>query len=66
MGNRIMLADRIEQRIREWPDWSRGERRIMDAIVEEIMEHVRDGTGNTFIRNWCDRYLSDLSAPLPS
>ncbi len=54
------IADRIEQRVREWGQWSRAERRNMGAIIEEVVTHCRQGTGNTFIREWCTRNLSDM------
>lgn len=54
------LPERIEKIIREWPQWSPAERRKMNLIVEEILDHCRNGGGNGFIRSWCERNLSHL------
>lgn len=54
------LADRIEKAVREWPGWSRAECRRMDDIVEEILSHCRNGNGNRFVREWCERYLGNV------
>lgn len=51
------LEDRIREVIQEWPQWSRHELTMMDEIEDEIMRHARDGTGNGFIRSWCNRVL---------
>jgi hypothetical protein len=56
------LTDRIEQTLRQWPQWSPAERATMDAIGEEILAHVRDGGGNRFLAQWCDRNLRDVVA----
>jgi hypothetical protein len=56
------LPERIEKIIREWKGWSRAERAKMDDIVEEIIDHCRNGTGNGFVKTWCDRNLSGLFA----
>ena len=52
------LPERIEKIVREWPQWSRAERAKMPELVEEIMDHCRNGTGNGFIRSWCQRVLA--------
>ncbi len=57
------IVDRIEKRIREWDQWSPAERRRMDDVVKDIMDHVRNGTGNGFIRWWCERFLKDVEIP---
>ncbi len=54
------LSDRIEQAVRNYPQWSNAERRRIDSIVDEVLEHVRNGSGNTFIREWCNRNLPFL------
>jgi hypothetical protein len=54
------LHERIEAIIRAWPQWSRAERAKMPQIVAEIMEHVKNGTGNGFIAEWCARNLAGL------
>jgi hypothetical protein len=51
------LPERIETVIREWPQWSPAERAKMPQLIEEIMDHVRNGTGNGFVRSWCNRVL---------
>ena len=55
---RLTWPERAERIIREWPQWSRVERSRMDDLVEEILDHCRNGTGNTFIREWCRRVLA--------
>lgn len=57
MGANKGLDDRIESIVRNWPQWSRAEQRRMDQIVDEVMNHVRNGTGDSFIRGWVDRNL---------
>lgn len=52
------LPERIEKIIREWPAWSRAERAKMPELVEEILDHCRNGTGNGFIRRWCENALT--------
>ncbi len=52
------LPEKIEAIIRAWPQWSRAERAKMDEVVEEILDHVKNGTGNGFIRSWCNRVLA--------
>lgn len=47
----------IERMVRAWPQWSRAERRRMDEIVEEVIDHCANGTGNAFVRSWCERVL---------
>jgi hypothetical protein len=51
------LPERIEKVVRDWPQWSRAERAKMPQLVEEILDHVRNGTGNRFVREWCNRVL---------
>ncbi len=51
-------AERVEAIILAWPQWSPAERRRMEEIVEEIMDHVRHGGGNAFVREWCKRNLN--------
>ena len=57
----MKIDERITAVIRAWPEWSRTERRRMDEIVEEILEHCRSGNGNAFVREWCERYLEDAT-----
>ena len=54
---RETLPERIERIGRAWSGWSRAERRVMGAIVQEVISHCADGTGNKFIREWCNRHL---------
>jgi hypothetical protein len=49
--------ERIEAIVRAWPQWSHAERRRMDEIVQEVLSHCRDGQGNQFIREWCEKFL---------
>jgi hypothetical protein len=56
----MQLTDRIEAIIRAWPQWSPAEQRQMDAIVAEILAHVRQGTGNRFVQEWCTRNLHHI------
>lgn len=53
----MTFPERIERLVRQWPDWSRAERRRMDEIVREVLTHCADGQGNPFVRAWCDRVL---------
>lgn len=55
--NELNLTERIHAVIEAYPDWSPAERRKMDMLKAEIMEHVKNGTGNGFIRDWCNRFL---------
>lgn len=55
----LNLPDRIEQAVREWPNWSPAERRRMDEVVEEVLDHCRSGTGNRFVAEWCNRVLGE-------
>lgn len=57
---KLPLHGMIEVTVRIWPDWSRAERRRMNAIVEEVLEHCRSGNGNQFIRQWCDQNLAHV------
>lgn len=54
------MNERIEAIVRAWPQWSRRERARMDKLVEEVLDHCRNGTGNAFIAAWCDRFLKDV------
>lgn len=54
----MKIHERIAKAVADWPHWSRAERR--DGLVkatEEIIEHCKSGTGNAFIREWCNRNL---------
>lgn len=51
------MEDRIREVVYAWPQWSRHELKMLDVIFEEIMDHVRDGGGNGFIRSFCNRVL---------
>lgn len=51
------LPDRVADRVRAYPQWSPAERRRMDEIVEEVLDHMRDGTGNAFIRRFVDTWV---------
>lgn len=61
-GMVVNLPERIEAVVRKWPHWSRHELSKMDDIVEEILDHCRDGTGNGFVRKWCDHNLKAIFA----
>jgi len=54
----MTLPERIEKIVRAWPQWSPGERTKMDAIVEEVLEHCREGNGNPFIVRFCKVWLT--------
>jgi hypothetical protein len=53
----LTIVERIEQAVKQYPNWSNAELRKLDAITEEIIEHCINGTGNRFIREWCKRNL---------
>jgi hypothetical protein len=55
--DRLTLPERIERAVREWPQWSRAELRKMDEIVAEVLDHCANGTGNPFIRSFCNNVL---------
>jgi hypothetical protein len=46
----MSLPDRITEFVRQWPQWSPAERRHLDAITSEVIDHCANGTGNGFIR----------------
>ncbi len=52
------FEERVSRIVRQWPQWSPAERRRMDAVVDEVLDHVINGTGNRFIASWCERVLS--------
>lgn len=52
------LPEFITRAVREWSEWSPAERRGLDMVAEEILSHCRAGTGNYFIRSWCERILT--------
>lgn len=54
------MNEKIEAIVRAWPQWSRHEVTKLDAITEEILDHCRNGTGNGFIRKWCEYNLAHL------
>lgn len=54
---RLTITERVEQVVREWPNWSRAELRNLDAIVDEVLDHCRTGTGNGFIRKFVNRVV---------
>lgn len=54
------LPEKIEAVVRAWPQWSRAERRNLQPIIDEIISHCADGTGNPFIQRWCELNLSHL------
>jgi hypothetical protein len=60
----MTIQERAEQVIRDWPQWSPAERRRMDEIVTEVLDHCRNGGGNRFIRDWCNRVLAPALRPL--
>jgi hypothetical protein len=47
----------IARVVREWPQWSPAERRKMDAVIGDVIDHCANGTGNRFIREWVNRVL---------
>ena len=54
------FTSRIVRAIREYSQWSRHERAHLDAIIDEILDHCRNGTGNKFIQKWCEFNLAHL------
>ena len=58
MPYKLTLPQRIEKVIRDWPQWSRAERRRMDELVEEILTYCRSGKGNAFVQSWFDTVLT--------
>ncbi len=58
------LTDRVTAVVDAYPQWSQAERRRLPEITEEILTHCRDGSGNAFIREWCDRVLVPALRPL--
>lgn len=52
-----MLSERIADIVRAWPQWSRAERARMDEVIEEVLDHCRNGTGNRFIREFVNRVV---------
>jgi hypothetical protein len=55
---RLTYPERIERIVRAWPQWSRAERARMEDVVAEVLDHARAGTGNAFIRRWCQFNLT--------
>lgn len=55
--SRLSLPELVEIAVREYPDWSRAERRDLSLIVGEVIEHLSEGTGNGFIQWWCKWHL---------
>lgn len=53
----MKLNEKCERVIRGWSQWSAAERLRMDDVVEEIMDHVRNGGGNPFVASWVNRVL---------
>ncbi len=51
------LPEAVARLVRAWPHWSRAERAKIDLIIDEVIDHLSDGVGNGFIRNYCDREL---------
>lgn len=51
------MNERIGHLVREWPQWSRAERECMEDVIEEVLDHCRNGTGNNFIRNFVNRVI---------
>lgn len=56
-GTGMNRADRIEKIVRDWDQWSRAERERIEDVVAEVLDHCRNGTGNRFIANWCNRFI---------
>ncbi len=61
---RLTLTDRVAAVVDDYPQWSLAERRRLPEITEEILTHCRDGSGNAFIREWCNRVLVPALRPL--
>jgi hypothetical protein len=55
-----MIRDRIEQTVRNYPDWSKAELHKLEEITEEILSHCINGTGNRFIKEWCENNLKGI------
>lgn len=56
------MNEKVAAIVRAWPQWSRAERERMDDVIEEVLEHCRNGTGNKFIASLCDRNLAECFA----
>ena len=52
-GGGLKLPARIEHVVRTWHQWSPREQELMVAVVEDVLQHCRDGLGNGFIQAWC-------------
>lgn len=56
-GDELEYPAMVEKTVREWPQWSRAEQSRIDEIVSEVLDHVCNGAGNPFIREWCDKFI---------
>lgn len=57
MCERETITETVERLVRAWPQWSRAERRRMDDVVEDVLDHCRNGTGNKFVREFVNRII---------
>lgn len=53
----MSLPDHVATIVDTYPHWSRAERRILPSITDQVIDYLSDGEGNTFIRNFCERYV---------
>lgn len=69
------IEERISRIVSEWPSWSKAERKRMPQIIEEVIEHCKNGNGNgngnEFISQWCETNLPKMFSrkdekPMPS
>ena len=51
------LPEQIAQIVRDWPEWSRAERRRLDEIIDEVLHYASDGLGNAFIKRFWWTYV---------
>lgn len=42
-AERLTLTERVERAVRDWPEWSRAERRRIGDIVAEVLDRCRPG-----------------------
>lgn len=54
------MYERCEAIIRGWDQWSPAELAKMDDLVEEVMDHIINGGGNRFVREFVNRVVVPL------
>jgi hypothetical protein len=60
----MSATEKVIRVVQQWPQWSRAERAKLEQITEEILDHCRNGNGNRFVREWCNRVLVPELRPL--